>query len=208
MTRLSTLGIRSVIISMIGVCVLFGCVQIPLIHYYTFDPDTVGEPPNSTAPLPYVLAIGAFEADVPYQQDKIVFRTPPYEVAFYEYHKWLRPLTELASTKVLQQVANAGIFTRVHGQAFQVAADYILIGTISMFDRWDNADSSEVRIQIEYQLLDSYGERIVWMESIDSTAPVPDLASVVTTVQSFETALHTNIQQALETIHDAVSRQP
>lgn len=201
-------GIRALLISIIGVWLLSGCAQIPLSHYYTFHPDTVGDPPDSASPLPYVLAIGAFEADVPYQQDKIVFRTSPYEVAFYEYRKWLRPLTELVSAKVLQQAADAGIFTRVHGQAFQVAADYILIGTISMFDRWDNAGSSEVRIQIEYQLLDSYGEHIVWMDSIDSTAPVSDLELVVATVQSFEIALHTNIQQALGKIHDAVSRQP
>ena len=65
-----------------------------------------------------------------------------------------------------------------------------------------------VRIQITYQLLDAYGEQIMWMDSINSTAVVAELETVVTTVRSFETALHVNIQQALETVHDVVSRRP
>ena len=97
--------------------------------------------------------------------------------------------------------------SRVHGQAFQVAADYVLIGAITMFDRWDSITPPEVRIRITYQLLDASGERILWMDSLASTTPVSQLETAVTTVQSFETALHINIQHALETVHDVVSRQ-
>jgi len=195
-----------------GIIGLSGCTPVPLTHYYTFHPDMVGASSISSSPLPDVLAIGTFEADIPYQQDKIVFRKSPYEVAFYEYRKWLRPLPQLVSSKVLQEAAASGMFSRVHGQAFQVAATYILIGKISMFDRWDSPNSSEVRVQIVYQLLDSYGEQIIWTDAIETSAPVLDLesveATVLATVTSFETALHENIQQALEAIHNAVSRQP
>jgi ABC-type uncharacterized transport system auxiliary subunit len=188
-----------------GIC--FGCAQIPLTHYYTFDPDTVGTMPAPASQLSSVVAIAAFEADIPYQQDKIVFRNSPYEVAFYVYHKWLRPLPELVTTKVLQQAAASDMFSRVHGQAFQVAADYVLVGSITMFDRWDGAQASDVRVQLVYQLLDSYGEQILWMDTIDSTAPVVDRESEVNTIKSFESALHANIQQALETVYDVISRQ-
>ena len=212
-----------------GTGLLSGCAQIPFTHYYTFDPDAIGELPASASPAPVVLAIGTFEADIPYKQDRIVFRASPYEVGFYEYHKWLRPLTELVSDTIVQMGKASDFFTRVHGQAFQVAADYILVGTITMFDRWNSAPPSDntqgsaaspgdrspendasslVRIRITYQLLDAYGEQILWMDSIDSTAVVSELETVVTTVRSFEAALHVNIQQALETVHDVVSRQP
>ncbi len=213
----------------IGTGMLSGCAKIPFTHYYTFHPDLVGKLSASASPVPVVLAIGTFEADIPYKQDRIVFRTSPYEVGFYEYHKWLRPLTELVLDKIVRQGKASGFFARVHGQAFQVAADYILVGTITMFDRWNSAPPSDntpspdvlsgdtssedaasslVRIQITYQLLDAYGEQIVWMDTIDSTAVVSELETVVTTVRSFEAALHVNIQQALDTVHDVVSRQP
>ncbi len=212
------------VLIIIGTGILSGCARIPFMHYYTFDPDVVGELSAPASPAPVVLAIGTFEADIPYKQDRIVFRTSPYEVGFYEYHKWLRPLTELVLDNTVRMGKASGLFSRVHGQAFQVAADYILVGNITMFDRWNSAPprhdaisdaaspsdeaSSLVRIQITYQLLDAYGEQIMWMDSINSTAVVAELETVVTTVRSFETALHVNIQQALETVHDVVSRRP
>lgn len=189
--------------------ILAGCAHIPLTHYYTFDPDRVAAPETTAGdPAPVVLAIGAFEARIPYQHDRLVFRTSPYEVGFYEYHKWLRPLPELVHTQVVRQGRASGLFSRVHGQAFQMEADYILTGTLTMFDRWDRASSSEARVEIAYQLLDAYGERILWADSIATSAPVATLEDAVTTVQSFETALHVNIQHALEHVRHEVSRQP
>ena len=54
------------------------------------------------------MAVDTFEADVPYQQDKIVFRTSPYEVNFYEYHKWLRPPEELVADQIEGDAGVAG----------------------------------------------------------------------------------------------------
>ncbi len=213
MRRLFTVRFRTYRLISVWLVILSGCAQVPFTHYYTFDPDNVGqadigESPAASPPAPVVLAIGTFEADVPYQQDRIAFRRSAYEVGFYEYHKWLRPLTDLVQAEMIRQSKASSLFSRVHGQAFQVAADYILLGTITMFDRWDGATSSETRIQITYQLLDASGEQIIWMDSIASAAPVSSLGAPVTTVQSFETALHINIQHALETVHDVVSRTP
>lgn len=200
--------IRADLFSSLLIGLLFGCAQVPLTHYYTFNPDSVATSSVSTAPVSAVLAIGTIEADVPYQQDRIAFRTSPYEVGFYEYQKWLRPLPELVQTQMLRQAKASGLFARVHGQAFQVGADYILIGTLTMFDRWDSVTPSEVRVQMTYQLLDASGDQILWMDTIASTTPVSELQNPVTTVQSFETALHINIQRALETVHDVVSQHP
>jgi len=182
------------------------CAQIPLTHYYTFRPDPeFGD--KKPATLPYILAVGTFEAETPYQQDRIVFRTSPYEVAFYEYHRWLRPLEELVPNHIMHIVSASAMFSHVHDQAFELFADYILSGKISMFDRWDTKFPSIARIQITYQLIHAQSDKIVWMDTIDSTAPIAHLKFVVDTVKGFETALSENVQQALTAIDEVLSQQ-
>jgi ABC-type uncharacterized transport system auxiliary subunit len=129
-------------------------------------------------------------------------------VAFYEYHKWLRPLEELVPDRIMKTVEARAMFSHVHDQAFALAADYILLGEISMFDRWDNTDPSVARVQITYQLIHAQNDSIVWMDTIDSTAPITSLESVVTTVKGFEAALSENILQALTAIDEVLSQQP
>lgn len=201
--RLSLLGFLC-----FGMIFLFiGCAQVPLTHYYTFHPDPdIREKASST--FPYILAIETFEAETPYQHDKIVFRTSPYQVAFYEYHKWLRPLEELVPDHIMNIVSARAMFSHVHDQAFELAADYILLGEISMFDRWDTSTPSVARIQITYQLIHVQSDSIVWMDTIDSTAQITSLEFVVDTVKGFETALSENIQQALTAIDEVLSQQP
>ncbi len=127
---------------------LCGCTDIPLTHNYTFRPDIEKQAETTSPKYPYIIAIDTFEADVPYQQTKIVFRTSPYEVNFYEYHKWLRSPEELVAEQVLKLVSAAGMFQNVHAQAFESYSDYILRGRIKMFDQWYSEETSSVRVRL------------------------------------------------------------
>ena len=192
---------------------LCGCAEIPLTHYYTFRPDVGKNAKTTSSKYPYVVAIDTFEADVPYQQDKIVFRTSPYEVNFYEYHKWLRPPEELVTDQVLKLVSSAGMFQNVHARAFESPPDYIIQGRIKMFDQWNSGKTSFVRIQLEYHLIAPEEEQIIWMDTVETTANISKLEStelaqfIVETVKGFETALQENILQALAAIDGVLSRR-
>ena len=182
---------------------LCGCSNIPPTHYYTFRPDSEKTATTTSPKYPHIVAIDAFEAEVPYQQDKIVYRTSPYEVNFHEYRRWLRPLEELVTEQVLKLVSAAGMFQDVHTQAFESYADYIIRGRIKMFDQWYSEGTSSVRVRLEYHLIALKEERIIWMDTVETETDIPGL-EIVETVKGFETALQENILQALAAIDEVL----
>lgn len=202
------------------VCVLVGfcgcgCASIPLTHYYTFPPDVELNEELISSPYPYILTIEPFEADFPYQENKIVFRRSPYEVNFYEYHKWLQPLETLVTEQVVKLASASQMFQHVHDQAFGIYADYIIHGKIKMFDFWYSPSAPFVRIQLEYQLIAAKEDHIIWMQSIDTTKVIETLelteavtsTHIVEIVKVFEAALHENILQVLTMMDGVVSQQ-
>lgn len=183
------------------IMVCYGCIaNVPQTHYYTFQPGDIKAQETDSAKYFYILGVEMYEADVPYQQDQIVFRTSPYEINFYEYRRWLRPPTEMVREQIVKLFASSGIFQRVHADTFESYADYILRGKVIMFDQWLTAENtSSVQVEIQYQLIDSERKHLVWIESINTTATISDLA-IIETVKAFESALQDNIQQAIATI--------
>lgn len=195
-------------IRLIWLLCIAGCIaNIPLMHYYTFQPGIVTTTETGSPKYPYILGIETFEADVPYQQDRIVFRTSPYEVSFYEYHRWLRPPTELVTEQVQHDLKMAGLFDWVHTFGFESYADYTLRGKIIMFDQWYKENqTSWVQVGIQYQLIDSEDGRILWMDSVETTATVSDM-EILEIVKGFESALQKNIQHILLAINNAFAQK-
>ena len=192
-----------------------GCASIPLTHYYTFRPDIEFPEKLVSSTYPYTLTIEPFETDFPYQEHKIVFRRSPYEVNFYEYHKWLQPLEQLVTEQVVKLASATQIFQHVHDQAFGTYADYIIHGNIKMFDFWYSPPNPFVRIQLEYQFIAAKEDQIIWMQTIDTIREIEmfDLTEPVTSshiveiVKVFEAALHENIVQALTRMDEVLSQQ-
>ncbi len=182
--------------------------NIPLTHYYTFQPLFNKSTEAKSPKYPYILGIDAFEADTPYQQERIVYRTSPYEINFYEYRRWLRPPTELVMQQVRKHIKMAALCTRVHTFSFESYADYIIQGEITMFDQWyQDKNTSLIQVGIQYQLLDSETEQILWIDNIETTATVPSLAISIEIVKGFESALQRNIQQMLIAIENVFAQR-
>jgi ABC-type uncharacterized transport system auxiliary subunit len=200
---------RPILALLLGLCWLWfsGCAaNIPLTHYYTFQPtiSEIAETPDSK--YSYVLGIEPYEADVPYQQDRIVFRTSAYEVNFYEYHKWLRPPTELVTEQIQKLFASSGLFRRVHMETYELYSDYILRGKILMFDQWYHGETASVQVGLAYQLIDPEQEKLIWTNIIETAVTMPNL-EILETIKGFETALQNNIQQAIIAIDKVLSQK-
>lgn len=193
-------------VSVLSLLWIFGCTQIPPTNYYTFRPDVEKLEITTSVKYPYTLLIETFEADIPYNQDKIVYRLSPYEVNFYEYHKWLRSPEDLITERVVKLLSSTDMFRRVQTQVFDTYPDYALLGRIKMFDQWDEGTTPFVRVQIEYALTVPREERILWMHTVDTIETLSSPA-IVETVKGFETALHNNILQLLFEIHGVLSQQ-
>ncbi len=197
-----------VLLLVLGIFIISGCfANIPLTHYYTFQPANETVVTREHPKYPYVIGVETFEANAPYQQDKIVFRTSPYEVNFYEYHRWLRPPAELLQERVVKLLTTSALFQKVHAYAFESFADYSLLGRIVMFDQWYNEDkTASVHVGITYQLINPEEQNLVWSDTITVTTPTSSLG-VVETIKAFELALHENILQAIAAIDQVLSQE-
>lgn len=195
-----------IVACLLCIILFWGCANIPPTHYYTFRPDIEKKAKTISPKYPYIVAIDTFEADIPYQQDKIVYRTSPYEVNFYEYRKWLRPLEELVTEQALKLVSSSGMFQDIHARAFDAYSDYIVRGRIKMFDQWYSEGAFSVQVRLEYYLVAPQEERIIWMDTVETKANIAKL-EIVETVKGFETALQENILQALTAIDEVLSQR-
>jgi ABC-type uncharacterized transport system auxiliary subunit len=66
--------------------VLGGCSlarKVPQLHYYTLS-----VPPPAAATLAAPVRVGAFTADQPYTTDRIAYRSSPFRLDYYTYHRW------------------------------------------------------------------------------------------------------------------------
>lgn len=189
-----------------GLLVLSGCASVPPTHYYTFRP--VSESARETLSPRYPISIGVetCEADPPYQQDRIVFRKSPYEVNFYEYHRWLRPPAEFVTEQVRKLLRTSGLFQQVQAYTFDSTPDYLLRGRILLFDQWYNGKGSSVQIGIHYQFMALAQEHILWSDIIETTATVPTL-DIVETIKGFESAVQENISHALTSIEKILAHK-
>jgi len=185
---------------------LSGCSsRVPITHYYTFHPQPWKSQAAATAIFPHILAVDAFNADAPYQQERIVFRTSPYEVNFYEYRKWLRPPTDLVTEQVFRALKTSGFFHDV--RTYESGADYLLQGRIMMFEQWyEDQETSTVHVGIRYSVVTPDEDHIIWTNTIETSAKTPSL-DILETIQAFETALQENTRQALISLKQALEHQ-
>jgi ABC-type uncharacterized transport system auxiliary subunit len=188
---------------------LVGCTSVPTTHYYAFQPTltvSLQETENTTT-SPFRISVESYEGDVPYQQDRIVFRTSVYEISFYEYHRWLRPPTELVTEQVLKHARASGLFRNVLAGGFDASARYVLDGRVLMFDQWYTGQNrSTVRVGVRYRLsAPELEEGVLWDETIETTADSPNM-EILEVIKAFETALHDNIMQAFAAIDRVVAQ--
>ena len=189
--------------------ILNGCASVPLTHYYTFQPTLIeSSQASEQAKYPFGLNVEEYSGDVPYQQDRIIFRTSAYEISFYEYHRWLRPPTELVTGQILKQLNASSPFHTVQESNFDASTRYVMEGRVLMFDQWYTEQKrSTVRVIVRHRLLDPEQEQdLLWEETIETTAETPSM-EILEVIKAFETALQENIRQALAEIDRVVAQQ-
>jgi len=107
MTRRS--AVAAVVLATIAGLGLAACSlarRTPAIRYYTLAPP--GVPPSA---LGAPVRVGHFTADQPYASERIAYRTSPYRLDYYTYHRWAAdPRRMLAATTrdYLEQGAKEG----------------------------------------------------------------------------------------------------
>ena len=178
-----------------GALLLSGCtVKVPRNHYYTLRADLPAPPPPASS-LPVSLTVARFTAaSRALAQERLVYRTAPHRVDFYEYHRWTDSPPDLVTRILIDRLAASGLFRSVTRVQTGVASDFILGGRVESLEEIDSGQDVSVRVAITAELTDAKARAIVWTARGAKEAPVRD-RSVDGVVQALNEALADSLDQ-------------
>jgi uncharacterized lipoprotein YmbA len=151
----------------------------PATNYYKLDIPTApapGGPPSQAA-----LRVEPFRTSDMLKQDRIVYRTSPVNVGFYEYHRWAEHPRDTVTKAVADQLEKRRVFQSVAISDDDDRSDYVLTGTIDRLQEVDYGGVVRVQVTISVELQDQAQQRVIWSgaESSEAVVARSDVSSVV-----------------------------
>ncbi len=152
-------GVAFGLVSIAVLALTTGCKVAPTTHYYLLEP-RAGVGDGTGAGL--TVGVLPFEVDLPYDQDRIVYRigADSPKVGFYEYHRWAAPLS-----RMLPRIASAAFrdvegVRRIEPVAPEHRYDVRLSGRVITLEEVDMAAGQHVRMELVLTLIGSDGSTL------------------------------------------------
>jgi uncharacterized lipoprotein YmbA len=137
----------------------------PEVHHYTLAlhlPEPASGGGKST------LAVRAFSAHDPYNQERLVYRTSPYQLDFYNYHRWASSPTEQVADLVRRYLRGTPLFAKVYPST-DGSADFTLNGRILQLDEIDHDQTWEAVLAIDFWLTRAEQRTPVWFQTYNAS---------------------------------------
>ena len=148
--------------------VLGGCSLTPSkqeVRYYALALPTQAPAPSSPALSTASLVVRPFTAHPPYNRDRIVYRSSPYEFDFYHYHRWVTKPADMITTLTRRSLQQSGLFTTVYPTP-DAQADLQLGGVIRQYEEVDQAHAWQAVLSIDVWLSRSRESAPFWSSPI------------------------------------------
>jgi ABC-type uncharacterized transport system auxiliary subunit len=158
--------IRTVAVGSMLIC---GCSLTkprPAVHHYTLTLTTI--PEAATQATKSTLVVRPFSANEPYNQERLAYRTSPYQLDFYSYHRWAALPAEQVADWTRRYLRDSALFARVYPTGEGIA-DFALGGRIRQFDEIDNAQSWDATLSLDFWLTGVDQRKPLWSQSYVAT---------------------------------------
>jgi ABC-type uncharacterized transport system auxiliary subunit len=170
--RFAAVGLLSISCALLAAC----AARIPETSYYRLVPPVATLAPERE-PDGVVLVVDELRVDTAYDDDRIAYRTSPYRLDYYEYHRWSAPPGLLVSDFLRSAYAKTGEFDRVVRE-LEPEAQVILSGRVIALEEIDRTELHWFgNVEIELELRDADTSRVLWStriherESLDERSP-------------------------------------
>lgn len=137
----------------------------PEIKHYRLDVETprarakAGDKP--------VLGIEPFTADAAYDEPQIVYRTTPYELNYYYYHRWAATPGPLVTDALRRGYESTGKFEAVTS-GLSTQTDVVLSGHIAAIEEVDVTEDKWLgRLVLELRLRDARTGDLLWSQTFE-----------------------------------------
>jgi len=203
---------KTLVITSVGALVLAACgsVRYPTTYVLNFPPP-VPRAPLSSGALGVPLAIRDFQCPEYLCEGRIVYRSSPEEVGFYEYHRWAMNPREAITQYVVDGLRSQSLFTSVVAHERGTDAAYVLGGSIESLEEVDQGRDVRVVCTISAQLLNTRTRSVVWSHTASETVQVEkrDIRGVVSSLSSAaRTAVDHLLKSMAEELPATMALQP
>jgi len=161
-------GLRLLSGAVLASVLLAGCSLTkpqPEVHHYALAL-TLPEVSASAATLS--LSVSPFHARDPYGQDLMVYRSSPYRLDFYNYHRWAAVPAELVTDWTRRYLRRSGLFAKVFPST-EGNADWVLGGVIHQFEEVDHEQTWDAALSIDFWLTRAGQRSPFWFQSYTAT---------------------------------------
>ena len=174
--RLMTASLISTALIMCG---CGGKVRYP--NYYTLAVAPTKQPALSVAHQSATVAVRRFDTPGYLRQGRIVYRTTPEQVGFYNYHRWASDPGLVVTTGVIDSLRSTNLFSVVEPYAGQEHPDYLLRGRLERLDEVDYSNGVQAEVKLSAELVNVRTGASVWAGAVTKTSNVSarDVNSVV-----------------------------
>jgi ABC-type uncharacterized transport system auxiliary subunit len=119
-----------------------------------------------------LLVLDALTTDAAYDDERIVYRTTPFRLDYYQYHRWSSPPGVMVGNYLEQALETSGRFRAVVRE-MTPDAPVILGGRVVAIEEVDRSRTDWLgRIVVELVLTDAHTGDILWTQQLEETEPV------------------------------------
>jgi ABC-type uncharacterized transport system auxiliary subunit len=141
--------------------------NVPDVRYYQLAPtDTKVRRGDD------LLVLETLTADAAYDDDRIVYRTTPFRLDYYQYHRWSSAPGIMVGNYLEQALETTGKFRAVVRE-MTPDAPVVLAGRVVAIEEVDRGKTAWIgRIVLELSLTDARTGEALWTEQFDETEPM------------------------------------
>jgi ABC-type uncharacterized transport system auxiliary subunit len=153
----------------LAVLVVAACSQkLPETRYYQ-----LAAPATPPARGHAVLVLEPFETDTAYDDERIVYRTNPYRLDYYQYHRWSSSPGVLVGNFLEHALEHSGRFSAVVREP-TADASVALRGRVVAIEEVDRSKTNWIgRIVLELEVTDAHTGEVLWHEQYEEHEPMP-----------------------------------
>jgi ABC-type uncharacterized transport system auxiliary subunit len=193
----------SLAIAFLALLVLAACghARYPTNYVLKFPPaaPSVAPPPDIRG----ALAVHEFQCPQYLCEGRIVYRSSPEEIGFYEFHRWAMNPGEMITQFVADSVRSQALFKSVALQEAGIEPAYVLKGNIEQLEEVDQGSDVRAVCTISAQLLDTQTKSIVWSHTASHTVAVQN-RNVAGVVSSLSAAVRMTVDDLVKSLDETL----
>jgi uncharacterized lipoprotein YmbA len=181
------------------------CAAVRYPTYYALnvapDPPPVGDDGRRAL----VVAVRRFDAADYIREGRIVYRTTPDTVGFYDYHRWAADPRSTITAAMIDALRSARLFSAVVPYDSQASQECVLSGRLARLEEVDYGGAVHVEARLVVELVNRRTGNTLWEGAASETSAV-ETRTMPSVVSAMSHAVAISIHRLIARMEEEVPR--